>query len=518
MLPAPLRAAIALGLLGSFASAVPSAHAALPTDFQDQLVVGGLSTPTSFAFLPDSRCFVTEQLTARIRLIVNGALSVTDPVCVVPNVRTNSFYQGLTGIAVDPRWPASPYLYVHYPTSTGKVLLSRFTAAGDLAFTGNGAITVNTATRYDILTDLYDAGHNGGTLRFGLDQMLYASVGDSDHVHCSAQHIGSLRGVILRLDIRSLPAGAGGPPAKTLLVPADNPFVGNTDVNARLVWARGLRNPFRFHLDAPTGDVFIADVGEDTWEEVDRVSTPGPNFGWPLFEGPDPFLSCPGAPGTGLSAPIYYYGHASPSESIIGAGVYRRPSPGPNRFPPEYEGDYFFSDFYSGSLRRLKGSGTSWSIAPSVPGQPNATDWATGMDEVSDYLPANDGSLWYCRQGVAFAANTGQIRRIVYTGIVGVGEAPTSGVEFSAPRPMPAHGEVALEYRLPAPARIELAILDVSGRRVRRLDPRGEQSAGVHEATWDMRDDDGRKTATGVYFARLAAAGTSIVRRVVVFH
>ncbi len=163
-------------LIGAATPAYP--QATLPSNFQDSPVVGGLSSPTGISFLPDGRCLVVEQLTGRIRLIVNGALSPTDPVCVVPNVRDDDFYRGLLGIAVDPRWPDPPYLYVHYAANPGRLLISRFTVAGDLDFTGNGALTIDPATRYELI-NIPDAAHNGGSLRFGSDQMLYASVGDS---------------------------------------------------------------------------------------------------------------------------------------------------------------------------------------------------------------------------------------------------------------------------------------------------------------------------------------------------
>jgi len=478
-------------LLFLVVAAVPARpQATLPPDFQDEVIVGALSTPTGLAFLPDGRCFVTEQLTARIRLIVNGALSTTDPVCVVPNVRNNNFFRGLLGIAVD-----------HYAANPGKVLLSRFTAAGDLGFTGSGALTIDPATRYDLINGLTDANHNGGTLRFGPDQMLYASVGDSFTVPCAAQRIGSMRGVIWRLEIRNLPAGSGGPPAKSLLTPPDNPFVSDSDPNARLIWARGLRHPFRFHVDHPTGDVFIADVGEDTWEEVSRVGVPGANFGWPLFEGPDAYTTCPGASGGGLTAPIHSYGGGA-QRCIIGGGVYRRPTSGSSRFPFEYEGDYFFSDYYSGALRRLEGSGQSWALASPMPGQPSSTDWGTGLAEVSDYLVAADGSLWYCRQGIGGASNTGEIRRIAYTGVTGVESPPSTTLILEAPHPSPGVGQVTLHYRLPALVRIDLKIYDVAGRLVRTLVAGIELPAGTHTATWDGRSDAGELRA-GMFFARL---------------
>src|SRR5262245_25869217 len=162
----------------------------------------------------------------------------------VPNVNTTGGEQGLLGIAVDPGWPARPYLYVHYDRIGNQINLSRYTVGGDLSFTGNGALTIDPATRFDILTDIPDnaTNHNGGTLRFGPDGMLYNSEGD-DATGCPALDLTVLNGKILRLDISALPAGGGGPPAKSLITPADNPFVANANANAKLVGYSGLRNP-----------------------------------------------------------------------------------------------------------------------------------------------------------------------------------------------------------------------------------------------------------------------------------
>lgn len=490
------------------------AQATLPLNFEDHLIVGGLSTPTGMAALPDGRVLVTEQLTARIRLIVNGALAAVDPVVTVPGVRNDDFFRGLLGIAVDPRWPASPYVYVHYAAANGKVMISRFTVAGDLAFTGSGALTISPATRYDLFNDLYDAAHNGGTLRFGPDHMLYASVGDSIHSSCSAQNLATLRGVILRLEVRNLPSGPGGPPARSLITPPDNPFAGNSNLNARLVWARGLRNPFRFQIDPAGGALYITDVGESAWEEIDRADAGGLDFGWPLFEGPAAFMSCPGVSGTGLTLPIHAY---ADGHSGISAGVYHRPASLTQGFPREYEGDYFFSDYYNGALRRLKGSGATWARAPAVPGQPDSIDWATGLDEVSDYMMATDGSLWYCRQGVDFTDSTGEIRRIAYAGVLAVEDGSRGGIGLLPPHPSPTTSGVDFGYSLPARATPELIVFDLAGREILRLEAGTEREAGMHRLHWDLRDSDGRRVPPGVYLARLQwDRGTSTRRLVIV--
>ena len=487
------------------------AQATLPPNFEDHRIVGGLSTPTGMAALPDGRVLVTEQLTARIRLIVNGALSSVDPVVTVPGVRNDDFFRGLLGIAVDPRWPSSPYVYVHFAATNGKLMISRFTAAGDLAFSGNGALTIDPATRYDLFTDLYDAAHNGGALRFGPDQMLYASVGDSIHSSCAAQNLATLRGVVLRLEIRNLPAGAGGPPARSLITPPDNPFVTNPNLNARLVWVRGLRNPFRFQIDRTNGVLFISDVGEGAWEEIDRAQGGGHNFGWPLFEGPSPFRSCPGVSGTGLTSPIHAY---SDGMSVIGAGATIAP---PVRRRDSRACTKGASSSATTTMERCDAS------SGAVRAGRSRQRWRTaelhrlgiGHGRVSDYLMAPDGSLWYCRQSVDFAANTGMIRRIVYSGVLATDDPPM-GVGLLRAYPSPSSAGLDLTNGLPARAIADLMVFDLAGREVRCLESRGEREAGMHRVHWDGRASDGRRRAPGVYLVRLRWNDTASTRRIVI--
>ena len=207
--------AVAFAFLVLAPAAPPArAQATLPDDFVDELVVGGLDLPVGMAFLPDGRLILVEQKSARIRLVVNGALAAVDPVVVVPGVRIVGPERGLLGITVDPGFPARPYVYVHCNDSSSLIIrITRFTVGGDLAFTGNGSLTIATSTRRDVINNAPDAqgNHNGGTVRFGPDGMLYASLGE-DAAECAAQDTSGLRGVILRLDVSGIPAGGGSAP------------------------------------------------------------------------------------------------------------------------------------------------------------------------------------------------------------------------------------------------------------------------------------------------------------------
>ena len=503
-----IAAAAVLALAARQASAQP---AVLPSGFTDQLVVGGLSFPTGMAFLPGGRLLFVEQFSARIRLLVNGALAATDPVCTVPSVRSGG-ERGLLGIAVDPGFPARPYVYVHCDDSQSFVIrITRFTVAGDLAFTGNGSLTIDPATRRDVITGIPDvnANHNGGTVRFGTDGKLYASFGE-DGMGCAAQDTSGLRGVILRMDVSSIPAGAGSPPSHGLIAPPDNPFP-NGGLNGRLIYAFGLRNPFRFQIDRLNGALFIGDVGQDTYEELDRAPVGGLDFGWERFEGPllldaSCDLTLP------ATAPIHYFQRTPDPTAVISASIYRAPGGATLPFPGEYDGNFFFSEYYSGFLRRLVGSGSSWSIAPPAPGQADPDNWGTGLVNVSDYAVGPDGALWFCRQFTS-GGSTGEIRRIAHTATTGVPSPTASAPRFATPWPSPAAGDSHFSWTLSAPATVTLVILDLQGRVVRRLVGPEAEEAIAHARTWDGSDDRGRRVPPGVYRAVLSAGGQVLEHR-----
>jgi len=508
--------ALCLTLFASLAFA-PRAGAqfTLPPNFVDEQIVGGLTKPVGMALMLDGRFMAVGRTTGGGRRVVNGAVAGIGPVRTVGNVNIGGNEQGLLGIAVDPGWPARPYLYVHYDyAGTFRIHIARFTVGGDLSFTGNGSLTIDPATRYDILTDLPDNAnnHNGGTLRFGPDGMLYISLGD-DATGCPATDPTVLVGKILRIDVSALPAGGGGPPASGLITPADNPLVNDPNANARLVWMYGLRNPFRFSIDPVSGNLAIGDVGESLREEVDYATVPGSDFGWPMREGdiagPS---SCPGVDPLTFKGPIHVYTH-SDGQAVIGGPLYRS-NGGPNSFPAAYDGDIFLNDFYSPWLRRLKGSGSSWSLA-ATPGQPNATDWGSGATWVSDWLETADGAMLYCRMLSGTGSGPGSIRRIRYAAPVAATAPPGGALEFRAPYPSPARDLVALDYRLAADASVRLTVYDVAGRAIRSLIVAAAEPAGEHHVVWDGRDDAGRAVGPGLYLARLSVAGAALERRLV---
>ena len=241
----------------------PRAAATLPGGFTETVMATGLASPTAMALAPDGRIFVTEQ-GGRLRVIKNGALLSTPFVTVTVNFIGE---QGLLGVALDPNFSATQFVYLYYTVKRPKVhnRVSRFTANGDVAAPQSEVILFE----LDAVND--GSNHNGGAIHFGPDEKLYIAVGDAAN-GSNSQTLSNVLGKMLRLN-------ADGS------IPQSNPFYMTPGANPS-IWALGLRNPFTFAIEPWTGGrLFINDVGQDTWEEIDQGS-PGANYGWPVAEGP----------------------------------------------------------------------------------------------------------------------------------------------------------------------------------------------------------------------------------------
>ncbi len=480
-----LSLGLLFGLLCLFAA--PAAAATVPNNFTDSQVVSDLDMPTSFTFLPDGRILVVEQWSAKIRLIVNGAIGSTDPLVTVPNVVNDHGERGLLGIDVDADWPSRPYIYVYYDhEGTSSNYLSMYTVTGDLSNPNSDNLNIAPSSRYDILTDIPDliANQNGGTVRFGNDGMLYLSSGD-DNNECTAQETDSLLGNIMRLDMSAMPGSGSGPPPKADITPSDNPFTG--DENTNLVFCYGLRNAFRFDFDPVTGDLIIGDVGQTNYEEM-NIATGGENFGWPFREGEwirTP-AGCdePGGPGgTEYDQPIYFYDRTGMgSASVIGCGMYRPVDyPNDSSFPPEYNGDIFFCEYYQGFMVRLKFNGSIWEVADPVPGQPNNDQWAVDISECSDMQVGPDGALWYLDQFDPAWPDLGALRRISYNGP----SQPAPRI-ITGPGPNEANDCLARVWNP-----------DSTGVALSEWAAYGVPKYGVNVATGDLDNDDLVEVITG---------------------
>jgi glucose/arabinose dehydrogenase len=295
--------------------------------------------------------FVAEQ-DGRVRIVEDGRLR-PDPFLTL-DVDTRG-ERGVLGVTFDPDFAANHHVYVYYtaPLPSPHNRVSRFTAGGDTVVEGSEQVVVD----LDPLT--VSSNHNGGSIHFGADGKLYVAVGDNRDA-AAAQALDSRLGKMLRLD----PDGT---------IPTDNPFAGVAPGPNQAIWALGLRNPYTFAVAPGTGRIFVNDVGEQTWEEVNDGAA-GANYGWPDTEGPtgDPRFD----------SPVFAYRHGSTTTTgcAVTGGVFYDPAVA--QFPAAYVGGYFFADYCNGWIRRLDPA------SPSV-----ATAFATGMGAVVDLDVAPDGTM-----------------------------------------------------------------------------------------------------------------------------
>jgi glucose/arabinose dehydrogenase len=319
--------------IGATASASVVYAASAPVALRLASVLTGLSRPVALTAPPgDARLFIVEQA-GRIRIVKNGQLvaqSFLDIVSRVGQPTPDADERGALGLAFHPQYATNGFFFVYYTNLVGDIVVERFQV------TANPDVASTTGTAVITIPHGLDPDHNGGGIVFGPDGFLYLGVGDGGCCYdpfVNGQNTNVLLGKLLRIDVSTLP----------YTIPAGNPFVGQMGRRAE-IWAYGLRNPWRFDFDATTGRLYIADVGEDTFEEIDAVATTqaGLNFGWRLMEGPQCVV--PGCSMQGITLPVLSYTH-SQACSVTGGYVYRGAA------IPEIAGQYFYSDFCSGFLR-----------------------------------------------------------------------------------------------------------------------------------------------------------------------
>ncbi len=318
------------------------------------------------AIAPDGRIFVCQQGGA-LRVIKNGVLLPTPFMTLVVDPAGE---RGLLGIAFDPNFATNNFLYVYYtvPSTPRHNRVSRFTANGDVVVPGSETIILE-------LNNLTTASnHNGGALHFGPDGKLYIATGENATTS-NSQTLANMLGKILRIN----PDGS---------IPNDNPFFNQAAGNNRSIWALGLRNPFTFAFQPGTGRMFINDVGQNTWEEInDGIA--GSNYGWPNSEGP---TSNPA-----FRSPLFAYNHsvsATTGCAITGGTFYNPPA---IQFPANFVGKYFFADLCSGWIRVFD------------PATGTASGFATSISQPVDLKVGADGSLYY----LSFGA--GSVFRVRFT-------------------------------------------------------------------------------------------------------
>lgn len=380
----------------------------LPAGFSETLVTNEVSFPVRMQFAPDGRLFICER-GGNLRIVKNGVLLPTPFLSL--QVSTDG-ERGLLGVTFDPNFATNHFLYIYYSTKASPIhnRLSRFTANGDVAVAGSEVVLLDLPALGDFVNI-----HNAGDLHFGKDGKLYVSVGnaglsnESQSVSNLYQQNSNLIGKILRLD----PVNLDLSNLPDSLIPTDNPtsftvvnpqgvtsVVSPTGLN-RAIWALGLRNPFSFAIQPGTGTIFINDVGEATWEEINRGSA-GANYGWPITEGY--------TTDSRFTSPLFAYAHGADKGCAITGGAFYNPVT--NQFPNEYIGTYFFTDFCNGWIHRYN---PTTNVVSDFAGGTTSTD-PDKIDSPVNLLVGDDGSLYYA------SLNGNAIYRIQYS--AATGQAP----------------------------------------------------------------------------------------------
>ena len=336
-----------------------------PSGFS-QVKVATIYYPTAMAFAPDGRIFATEKA-GIVKIIKNGNVLST-PFLQVTVDQLNE--RGLSGIAIDPDFNNNHYVYVYY-TAINPIhnRLSRFTANGDVALPGSEHIIFDFDPSINSI-------HNGGGMTFGLDGKLYLAVGN-DNVNSYSQDLNNYKGKILRVNSDGS-------------VPTGNPFSGSEP--AKRIWAYGLRNPWTLSIQPGSGKLFVNDVGEATWEEINDATNGGNNFGWPLAEGTSSNVA--------YKNPIFSYIHGytgiNDGCAITGGDFF---NPSFSNYPPEYMGKYFFIDYCNNWINYLDFSNGAIK-----------KNFATNLPGSGNYLKlGNDGNLYY------FGIGQNSLYKIIYS-------------------------------------------------------------------------------------------------------
>ncbi len=366
--------------------------------------------PVGLAFAPDGRIFIWQEH-GIVRIFKNGALLPTPFINLGDRVNTLGD-RGLLGLALDPNFSSNGYVYLLYTYEEGHnpsspepktARLTRVTANPtntDVALSGSeviilGSIGNGPCSDYPVGADCIPSdgdSHTIGTLRFAPDGKLFVGIGDgasytfADSLALRAQDLNSYSGKILRINSDGT-------------APGDNPFDDGTNSIRSKVYSYGLRNPYRFSLHPVTGELYLADVGWNDWEEINRGR--GANFGWPCFEGHGPqtdyqaeFEQCRQLPQSVVTPPLYTYSHAE-GNSAIGGFFYNA-----TQFPAQYRGNYFFADYGGQFIRRMTFDAGGHMLGVQT--------FATDVEAPVSLEPGPDGALYY------ISLSTGQVRRILY--------------------------------------------------------------------------------------------------------
>ncbi|MFL5764265.1 MAG: PQQ-dependent sugar dehydrogenase [Bacteroidia bacterium] len=346
--------------------AVSSFAQTFPPGFS-QVTVGNIYYPTSMVKSPDGRIFCTEKA-GKVRIIKAGAV-LPAPFYTVNVDQLNE--RGLSSITLDPNFSSNHYVYIYYTTQSSPIhnRLSRVTANGDVAVAGSEVILLE-------FEPLVNSIHNGGGMAFGPDGKLYLAVGN-DNVNSNSQDLNNYKGKVLRINSDGS-------------APSGNPFSGSE--SAKRIWAYGLRNPWSLDIQPGTGKIFVNDVGEGAWEEINDATVAGRNFGWPGSEG--------ATSNPAYTTPVYTYHHGAGSTDLgcaITGGDFFNPSS--TNYPSSYTGKYFFIDYCNNWINYLD-------LSSGVTKHNFASNLASALNYIID---GPDGNLYY------FSISQNSLYKIIYS-------------------------------------------------------------------------------------------------------
>ncbi len=349
-----------------------------------EVILKGFDSPLDIADPGDGsgRLFVVEQ-GGRIRVVKAGTI-LPQPFLDISNRITSGGERGLLGLAFHPGFPTDPRFFVDSTDPDGNTVVSSWQISAtnpDMADPASEMVLLHITQPF--------ANHNGGAVQFGPDGMLYVALGDGGSggdPQGNGQRLDTLLAKILRIDV-DVPSGTTSP----YVVPPDNPFVSNPQARPE-IWLTGLRNPWRIRFDPPTGDLWIGDVGQNKWEEIDvaRAGVGGLDYGWNLMEGFHCYQPADGCDQTGLTLPLAEYDH-SEGCAVIGGVIVRDARQG------LLNGGYLFGDACSDNL---------WLMDPNGDGRREPIIAAHLGRTLSSIGQAADGTVY------ATSLSTGELLRL----------------------------------------------------------------------------------------------------------
>jgi glucose/arabinose dehydrogenase len=378
----PVAVVIGLALYMQGGDDRPKNHDTLqPTPYRLVEIANGFDRPIYVTHAGDGsgRLFVVEQ-SGQIK-IIDGDTVLAAPFLDVSGLISQSALsgsyteQGLLGLAFHPEYATNGVFFVDYTDRSGNTVLARYRVAAD----DPNRADPDSAEALLYVTQPF-ANHNGGHLAFGPDGYLYVTFGDGGSggdPQGNGQNLGTLLGSILRLDVDTDEGYA---------IPEDNPFVGRSDARPE-IWAWGLRNVWRFSFDHTTGDLFLADVGQNQWEEINfqtADSAGGANYGWNAYEGLHGYSGAAAA--SDIVEPILEYDHNNGRCSVTGGYVYRGAA------LPDLQGYYLYGDWCTGTI---------WAAQPDAEGNWQAVISLESGRQISSFGEDETGELYLVDHGGA---------------------------------------------------------------------------------------------------------------------